>query len=86
MGEGQDEGENLGCRSKIGALRQKLRKVQEPPSPLSSPTRGEERKRKRPLPPGERKAREMGEGEDKGENPRFDMPWHVATVNKERAQ
>jgi len=33
MGEGQDEGENLGCRSKIGALRQKLRKVQEPPSP-----------------------------------------------------
>jgi hypothetical protein len=23
----------------------------------------------------------MGEGEDEGENPRFDMPWHVATLN-----
>jgi hypothetical protein len=23
----------------------------------------------------------MGEGEDEGENPWFDMPWHVATLN-----
>jgi hypothetical protein len=23
----------------------------------------------------------MGEGQDEGENPRFDMPWHVATLN-----
>jgi len=22
----------------------------------------------------------MGEGEDEGEGPRFDMPWHVATL------
>jgi hypothetical protein len=22
----------------------------------------------------------MGEGEDEGENPRFDMPWHVTTL------
>ena len=22
---------------------------------------------------------------DEGESPRFDMPWHVATLNKERA-
>jgi len=42
MGEGQDEGENLGCRSKIDALRQRLRKVEEPPH-------------LNPLPPGERK-------------------------------
>jgi hypothetical protein len=54
MGEGQDEGENLGCRSKIDALRQRLRKVEEPPH-------------LNPLPPGERKERKMGEGEDKGE-------------------
>ena len=73
MGEDQDEGENLGCRSKIDALRQRLRKVEEPPH-------------LNPLPPGERKERKMGEGEDKGENPRFDMPWHVATLNKDRAQ
>jgi len=44
MGEGQDEGENLGCRSKIDALRQRLRKAQEPPH-------------LNPLPPGERKER-----------------------------
>ena len=31
MGEGQDEGENLGCRSKLDALRQRLRKAQGPP-------------------------------------------------------
>jgi hypothetical protein len=31
MGEDQDEGENLGCRSKLDALRQRLRKVEEPP-------------------------------------------------------
>jgi hypothetical protein len=22
----------------------------------------------------------MGDGKDEGENPRFDMPWHVATL------
>ena len=42
MGEDQDEGENLGCRSKLDALRQRLRKVEEPPH-------------LNPLPPGERK-------------------------------
>ena len=73
MGEDQDEGENLGCRSKIDALRQRVRKVEEPPHI-------------NPHSPGERKERKMGEGEDKGENPRFDMPWHVATLNKDRAQ
>jgi len=44
MGEGQDEGENLGCRSKLDALRQRLRKAQGPPH-------------LNPLPPGERKER-----------------------------
>ena len=67
MGEGQDEGENLGCRSKLDALRQRLRKAQGTPH-------------LNPLPPGERKEKKMGEGQDEGENPRFDMPWHVATL------
>jgi hypothetical protein len=28
----------------------------------------------------------MREGEDEGESPRFDMPWHVATLIKEWVQ
>jgi len=28
----------------------------------------------------------MGEGKDEGETPRFDMPRHVATLIKDRAQ
>ena len=27
----------------------------------------------------------MGEGQDEGENPRFDMPWQVATLYEDRA-
>jgi hypothetical protein len=29
---------------------------------------------------GKKKEKEKGEGEDEGESPRFDMPWHVATL------
>jgi hypothetical protein len=28
----------------------------------------------------------MGEGEDEGENLRFNIPWHIATLIKEWAQ
>jgi len=48
MGEGQDEGENLGCRSKLDALRQKLRKVEEPPH-LNPLPRGERKEKGKDL-------------------------------------